>query len=139
MAWSGRLNILAGPSVGRPGDNPCASGASHGLALALCGSSSIGTRPEVDAVRLVLAARIRPPVAHDRPGGHDNVADYGYVEVHGVPGDQQTELRRQTRALVRKATGHSCQTLVHESMVVVMCDPIAQCTARSTSAKRRSA
>ncbi|MDT5029762.1 MAG: hypothetical protein QOE61_6923 [Micromonosporaceae bacterium] len=56
----------------------------------------------------------------------DSVAEHGYAEVHGVPGDQQTELRRQIRALVRKETGHSCQTLVHESMVVVMCDPIAQ-------------
>jgi hypothetical protein len=56
----------------------------------------------------------------------DSVAADGYAEVHGVPGDQQTELRRQVRALVRKETGHSCQTFAHESMVVVMCDAIAQ-------------
>src|SRR5262245_7474007 len=56
----------------------------------------------------------------------DSVADHGYAEVHDVPGDQQTELRRRIRALVRKETGHSCQSLVHESMVVVVCEPIAQ-------------
>ena len=56
----------------------------------------------------------------------DSIGEHGYAEVHGVPGDQQTELRRQIRALVRKETGHSCQTLVHDSMVVVMCEPIAQ-------------
>jgi hypothetical protein len=55
----------------------------------------------------------------------DSVAEHGYAEVRGVPGDQQTELRRRIRALVRKETGHSCQTLVHESMVVVVCEPIA--------------
>jgi hypothetical protein len=55
----------------------------------------------------------------------DSVAKHGYAEVHGVPGDQQTELRRQIRTLVPKETGHSCQTLVHDSLVFVMCEPIA--------------
>ena len=56
----------------------------------------------------------------------DSVAEHGYAEVHGVPGDQQTELRRQIRALVRKETGHSCRSLVCESLVVVVCEPIAE-------------
>jgi hypothetical protein len=55
----------------------------------------------------------------------DTVAEHGYAELHGVPGDQQTELRRQIRTTVRKHTGHSCQTLVQDSMVVVLCQPIA--------------
>jgi hypothetical protein len=79
----------------------------------------------------VLDRMFPPPAVHPQLSvivrvAADSVAEYGYAEVHGVPGDQQTELRRQIRALVRKETAHSCQTLVHESMVVVMCDPLAQ-------------
>ena len=50
----------------------------------------------------------------------DSIAEQGYTEVLGVPGDQQTELRRRIRTLARQATGHSCQTLVHESMIVAV-------------------
>jgi hypothetical protein len=54
------------------------------------------------------------------------VAEHGYAELHGVPGDQQTELRRQIRSLVRKGTRHTCRTFVHGSMIVVVCEPIAE-------------
>jgi hypothetical protein len=56
----------------------------------------------------------------------DSVATRGYAEVCEVPGDQQTELRRQIRFLVRQKTAHGCQTLVHDSMVFVVCQPIAE-------------
>jgi hypothetical protein len=56
----------------------------------------------------------------------DSVAVRGYAEVCEVPGDQQTELRRQIRLLVRQKTGHRCQTLVHDSMVFVVCQQIAE-------------
>ncbi len=56
----------------------------------------------------------------------DLVAEHGYAELRGVPGDQQTELRRQIRSLVRKGTGHTCRTFVHGNMVVVVCEPIAK-------------
>jgi hypothetical protein len=55
----------------------------------------------------------------------DSVAAHGYAEVREVPGDQQTELRKQIRSLVRKKTGHRCQTLVHESMILVVCQQTA--------------
>jgi hypothetical protein len=72
-----------------------------------------------------------PPPAHPRLPlivrvVADCIAEHGYAELHDVPGDQQTQLRRQIRSLVRRETGHSCQTLVHESLVVIMCEPIAE-------------
>jgi hypothetical protein len=54
----------------------------------------------------------------------DVVTEHGHAEVHGVPGDQQTELRRQVRSLVRTHTRHTCQTLVRGNIVFVVCEPI---------------
>jgi hypothetical protein len=72
-----------------------------------------------------------PPSAHPRlpliaQVVAETVVERGYAEVHGVPGDQQTELRRRIRALVGTQTGHRCQTLVHGSMVVVICESVAE-------------
>jgi hypothetical protein len=80
---------------------------------------------------LVLLDRMfPPPPAHPRLPlivrlVTDCVAEHGYAELHEVPGDQQTEVRRQIRVLVRKDTGHPCQTFVHDSLVVIVCEPIA--------------
>jgi hypothetical protein len=70
--------------------------------------------PAIDP-QLPLAARVVADVVTER----------GYAEIHGVPGDQQSELRRQVRSLIRRETGHPCQTLVHESTVYIVCEPIA--------------
>lgn len=56
----------------------------------------------------------------------DTVAEHGYAEMHNVPGDQHATLRRQVRSAVRQRTGHGLQTLVHESMVIFVCEPISQ-------------
>lgn len=56
----------------------------------------------------------------------DTVAEHGYSEMWSVPGDQQAALRRQVRASVRQRTGHGLKTLVHESMVVFICEPISE-------------
>jgi hypothetical protein len=54
----------------------------------------------------------------------DTVVEHGHAELHGVPGDQQSELRRRIRSMVRAATGHTCQTLVHDSTLFVVCEPV---------------
>jgi hypothetical protein len=54
----------------------------------------------------------------------DTVAEHGYAEMRNVPGDQHAALRKQVRSAVRQRTGHGLQTLVHESMVVFICEPI---------------
>ncbi len=56
----------------------------------------------------------------------DTVAEHGYAEMRNVPGDQQAALRKQVRSAVRQRTGYTLQTLVHESMVVFICEPISQ-------------
>jgi hypothetical protein len=56
----------------------------------------------------------------------DTVAEYGYAEMRNVPGDQQAALRKQVRSALRQRTGYGLQTLVHESMVVFICEPISQ-------------
>jgi hypothetical protein len=56
----------------------------------------------------------------------DTVAEHGYAEMSHVPGDQQAALRNQVRSEVRRRTGHGTRTLVHESMVVFICEPIYQ-------------
>lgn len=56
----------------------------------------------------------------------DTVAEHGYAELRNVPGDQQAALRKQVRSAVRQRTGHGLQTLVHESMVVFICEPISR-------------
>ena len=42
------------------------------------------------------------------------------------PGDHHAALRKQVRSAVKARTGHGTQTLVHESMVVFICEPIHQ-------------
>jgi hypothetical protein len=54
----------------------------------------------------------------------DTVTEHGYAEMWHVPGDQQAALRNQVRSAVRQRTGHRIQTLVHESMVVFICEPV---------------
>ena len=56
----------------------------------------------------------------------DTVAEHGYAEMRNVPGDQQSALRKQVRSALRQRTGHRLQTLVHESMIVFICEPISQ-------------
>jgi hypothetical protein len=56
----------------------------------------------------------------------DTVAEHGYAEMRNVPGDQQAALRNQVRSAVRQRTGHGLQTVVHESMVIFICEPISQ-------------
>jgi hypothetical protein len=69
--------------------------------------------PAVDD-RLLLVARL---AAHA-------MVRRGYVEVRGVPGDQQVALRRAVRADVRELTGHTVRTLVDGSTVLVTCDAL---------------
>ena len=56
----------------------------------------------------------------------DTVAEHGYAEMWQVPGDHQAELRKRVRAAVRERTGHGLQTLVHDSLVGFICEPIHQ-------------
>jgi hypothetical protein len=69
------------------------------------------------------------PQANDRLGlvakvTADLVGEHGYAEVHHVPGDQQGLLRSAVRSLVRKETGHSTSSLVHDPMVIFTCEAI---------------
>ena len=41
-----------------------------------------------------------------------------------MPGDQQTALRREVRAEVKKRAGYRLTIHAHESMVIFVCDPI---------------
>ena len=71
------------------------------------------------------------PVLHDRFALTvqiitDTVAEHGYAEMRNVPGDQHAALRKQVRSAVRQRTGHGLQTLVHESMIIFICEPISQ-------------
>jgi hypothetical protein len=54
------------------------------------------------------------------------VAEHGYAEMWGVPGDQQGALRRQVRSEVKKRTGHPVQTLARGSLLVFICEPVHQ-------------
>jgi hypothetical protein len=56
----------------------------------------------------------------------DTVAEHGYAEMWQVPGDHQAEIRKRVRSAVRQRTGHGLQTLVHESLVLFICEPIHQ-------------
>jgi hypothetical protein len=48
----------------------------------------------------------------------------GFAEVHGVPGDQQDELRRTVRALVRKQAAHPVRTYSISGIIYVECQAI---------------
>jgi hypothetical protein len=54
----------------------------------------------------------------------DTVAEHGYAEMRNVPGDQQAILRSRVRSAIRQRTGHGIQTLVRESTVMFVCEPI---------------
>jgi hypothetical protein len=54
----------------------------------------------------------------------DLIMEHGYAEVRHVPGDQQAALRKHVRLAVRRLTGHTTQTFVHESVVIFVCEPI---------------
>ena len=54
----------------------------------------------------------------------DTVIENGTAEIVDVPGDQQTALRKEVRAAVRKRTGHGMTTSAHESMLSFVCRPI---------------
>jgi hypothetical protein len=56
----------------------------------------------------------------------DTVTEHGYAEMRNVPGDQHAVLRKQVRSAVRQRTRNGPQTLVHESMVVFICEAISQ-------------
>ncbi|OHV34085.1 hypothetical protein [Pseudofrankia saprophytica] len=51
----------------------------------------------------------------------DVVCEQGFAEVRGVPGDQQTELRKEIRKLVRDRTGHTTKTFCRDSTVYIEC------------------
>lgn len=54
----------------------------------------------------------------------DTILEYGTAEIFGVPGDQQSALRKEVRAEVKKRMGYRLTTYAHESMVIFVCDPI---------------
>ncbi|HUZ53029.1 MAG TPA: hypothetical protein VMU94_10940 [Streptosporangiaceae bacterium] len=54
----------------------------------------------------------------------DTIIEHGVAEILGVPGDQQTALRRDVRAAVKKRTGHGVRTYSHESLLIFACQPI---------------
>jgi hypothetical protein len=56
----------------------------------------------------------------------ETVAEHGYAELRGVPRDHQAALRKHVRSAVKKWTGYGTQTLVHESTVLFVCEPIHQ-------------
>jgi hypothetical protein len=56
----------------------------------------------------------------------DIVAEHGYAEMRNVPGDLQAMLCKRVRSAVRQRTGHGIQTLVLESTVMFVCEPIHQ-------------
>jgi glycine/D-amino acid oxidase-like deaminating enzyme len=54
----------------------------------------------------------------------DVVCEQGFAEVRGVPGDQQTELRKRIRKLVRARTGHGTRTFCRETTIYAECREI---------------
>ena len=73
-------------------------------------------------VRPATLRRIRCPLVAQLVT--DLVMEHGYAEVRHVPGDQQAALRKHMRLAIRRLTGHSTQTFVHESMIIFVCEPI---------------
>ncbi|OHV54012.1 hypothetical protein CcI156_03450 [Frankia sp. CcI156] len=54
----------------------------------------------------------------------DVVCEQGFAEVRSVPGDQQAELRKRIRKLVRARTGHGSKTFSLETTIYVECREI---------------
>jgi hypothetical protein len=70
--------------------------------------------PSADG-RMALVASLAADVVLERRG---------FVEVHGVPGDQQDQLRKAIRAIVRTRTGQSMRTSVSGGVVHGICQAI---------------
>ncbi|GAA3387759.1 hypothetical protein [Cryptosporangium minutisporangium] len=64
--------------------------------------------------RLALVAELAAGVVEQR----------GFAEIHGVPGDQQAELRKVVRGMVRRRTRQSVRTFVAGGNVYVECPAI---------------
>jgi hypothetical protein len=65
--------------------------------------------------RLTLVAQLAANVV---------VGQRGFAEIHDVPGDQQDELRKTVRALIRQRTSHPVQTHSINGVVYVECPAI---------------
>ena len=71
-------------------------------------------KPAPDS-RLAFVAQLAADVVIDQRG---------YAEIHGVPGDQQDELRKTVRTLIQKRTNHSVRTYAVEGVIYVECQAI---------------
>jgi hypothetical protein len=71
-------------------------------------------KPTPDS-RLTLVAQLAADVVVDRRG---------YAEIHGVPGDQQNQLRRAVRALIRQRTGYPVRTHSINGVIYIECPAI---------------
>lgn len=69
----------------------------------------------------------------------DLLAEHGYAEIHGVPGDQQQLLRSQVRAKLRERAGCGSRTFAHESMVAFWSDAIREERREQIEAEMREA
>jgi hypothetical protein len=99
-----------GGAVGRHGEVAFAPSCRRCLALI----DRHFPKPTPDS-RLTLVAQLAADVVVDQRG---------FAEIHGVPGDQQDELRRTVRALVRKRAGHPVRTYSVNGVIYVECQPI---------------
>jgi hypothetical protein len=63
--------------------------------------------------RIVLVAQLVADVVVDR---------HGFAEIHGVPGDQQDQLRKAVRTLIRKRTRFAVRTHLINGIVYIECD-----------------
>ncbi|MFI5960403.1 hypothetical protein [Cryptosporangium sp. NPDC051539] len=71
--------------------------------------------PERDS-RLDLVAQLAADAVVERRG---------FAEIHDVPGDQQAELRKAVRGLIRVRTHHSVRTFVDDGIVYVECPALS--------------
>ncbi|XKK37117.1 hypothetical protein HFP72_19620 [Nocardiopsis sp. ARC36] len=65
--------------------------------------------------RLTLVAQVVADVVVDQRG---------FAEIHDVPGDQQEELRKAVRKLVRQRTGHQVRTHLFNGVLHIECQAI---------------
>lgn len=65
--------------------------------------------------RLALVAQVVADVVVDQRG---------FAEIHGVPGDQQEELRKTVRKLIRQRTGHQVRTHSFNGVLHIECQAI---------------
>ncbi|GAA2487417.1 hypothetical protein [Winogradskya humida] len=69
-------------------------------------------KPEPDD-RLALVAQLAADTVIDR---------HGCAEIHGVPGDQQSQLRKAVRARIRQRTGFAVRTHLINGAIYIECD-----------------